>query len=427
MRAHNLSFDAELDRSDLKKATQSPDSPELTVRVFRTWEDMLSLSVTWNEFLAKSSAATICLTFEWLESWWMAYKESRELFVVSICGLDGTLVGIAPFYRTNHPNHTGTRFPIRMLRFLGTGTDGTSTSLDFIIRKGYETTGVRRLLRWLAESRSEWDILDLHLMPAESPTIAVLMEQLKHCGWPHSQKEEPHLIVPLPDQYETYLSSLSKKMRSELPYEHRRLLRKFKVDVRKIQAEAELPQAIETLFRLNTSRWQARGQRGSFHNEEKRILCREIAKRFLARGWLDFWLLELNGDPAAIEYGFRYKDTYYPLWVALNTEYKTYEAGSVLRSLIIQALINEGIHFYELMNGIEPYKMRWGAEQRSYKNLLCWLPYSRGALYMKISEVRSRGKACIDSIHRRFRDYLHNFLPPWAWNSLRNTYHRIKK
>lgn len=426
MKAHNLSFDAKSDQFDHEKSVENFDSTRLTVRIFRNWEEISQLSGVWNGLLAESCAATVCLTYEWLESWWAAYRESRELFVIGLFEPDGTLLGIAPFYRTSNPDHTGTKLPIRMLRFLGTGTDGTSTSLGLIMRPGYEVAGVRELLRWLSEKRSEWDILDLHLMPAESPMTSLLTEELERGGWPRLQKEEPHLIVPLPDQYDKYLSSLSKKMRSELPYEHRRLLKKFKVDLLKIQTEADLPQATDTLFRLNAQRWQARGKGGSFHNTEKRVFCREMAKRFLARGWLDFWFLELNGDPAAIEYGFRYKDTYYPLWVALNTQYKTYEAGSVLRSLIIQALISDGIHFYELMNGAEAYKLRWGAEQRSYKNILCALPYSRGALYLKISVLHTRSRMRIRYLNQQSLIYLRTIVPPFVRSYLKNTYHRIR-
>jgi CelD/BcsL family acetyltransferase involved in cellulose biosynthesis len=319
MKAHHLSFDIESEGSDDEKSAARNDRSRLTVKVFRTWEEITFLSESWNEFLVESCAATVCLTYEWLESWWIAYKDSRELFVIGLFESDRTLIGIAPFYRTSHPDHTGTKLPIRMLRFLGTGTDGTSTSLGLIMRAGHEMAGVLELLRWLSENRSEWDVLDLHLMPTESPITSILIRGIEHVGWLYLQKEEPHLIVPLPDRYETYLSSLSKKMRSELPYEHRRLLRQFKVDLRIVQTEAELPQATETLFQLNTLRWQARGKGGSFHNTEKTVFCREMAKRFLARGWLDFCFLELNGDTAAIEYGFRYQDTYYPLWVALNT------------------------------------------------------------------------------------------------------------
>jgi CelD/BcsL family acetyltransferase involved in cellulose biosynthesis len=427
MKAYDLSFDTNLERYDEGKSAANVDTAKLTVRTFRNWEDISRLSGIWNELLVESSAATICLTYEWLESWWIAYRASRELFVVGLFKPGGEMIGIAPFYRTSHPDHTGTKLPIRVLRFLGTGTDGTSTSLGLIFRAGYEVAGVRKLLQYLSEKRSEWDILDLHLMPAEAPMTLIMTDEIERIGWLLLQNNEPHLIVPLPDQYDKYLSSLSKKMRSELPYEHRRLLRQFKVDFRKIQTDDELPQATGILFRLNTQRWQARGKGGSFHNHEKRIFCQEMAKRFLARGWLDFWFLDLNDDTAAIEYGFRYKDTYYPLWVALNTEYKKYEAGSVLRSLIIQTLIADGIHFYELMNGAEPYKLRWGAEQRYYKNLSCVLPYSRGALYWKISSMLINSKVYFGSLRQRLRNFLSSILPSWAYNFLKNAYHRLKR
>lgn len=387
---------------------------------------MSQLSDKWDELLIQSPEATVYLTYEWLDSWWIAFNESRELLVLGFYEPDGTLTGIAPFYRTSCPEHTGTKLPIRMLRFLGTGTGALSTSQSLIMRTGHEVAVVRRLLGWLSDSRSEWDLLDLHYMRAELPSTKLLVEELIRNRWFHVQNEGSHSIIPLPDKYETYLGSLSKKMRSELPYEHRRLLKNFKVDVRKVRTEAELPQAIDAMIQLNTQRWQARGKQGSFFSSERRAFVQEMSRQFLKLGWLDFWLLDLNGRPVAIEFGFRYGETFYPQWMALDSEYQAYSPGFVLKSLIIQELIRDGIRVYDFMGGNEPYKMRWGVEGLRYKSLLCAAPYSRGALYLRISVLKKTGfKAYFGSIRSRCSNYLNSTLPPWAFGFLKGVFRRL--
>lgn len=397
------------------------DNQQLQVKIYRTWQDVSQLADRWNELLSQSSSASVYLTYEWLKSWWIAFGASRELFVIGFFGQDGTLIGIAPFYRIQNPD---TKLPVRVLRFLGTGTGALSTSLGLIFRKDYEASGVRRLLDWLSASRSEWNVMDLHYMQSESPVTQMLAGEIARNRWFYVQNEGPHSIVSLPDNYETYLGSLSKKMRSEIPYENRRLQKHFKVDIRKVLTEDELPPAVDELMRLNTERWQARGKAGSFFNEERRVFVHEMSREFLKLGWLDFWMLDLDGRPAAIEFGFRYGETFYPQWMALDSEYQAHSPGFVLKSHIIQELIRDGIRIYDFMGGVEPYKMRWGVEKLKYKSLLCAAPYSSGALYLRMSIVKKSGiKSYVRS---KCSNYLNSVLPPKAISFFKDLSHRLR-
>lgn len=367
----------------------------LTVKVYRTWDELEELAGRWNQFLVDCDTTTLCLTWEWLASWWAAYHASRELFVLGLFDAGGALAGIAPLYRTGDPKHTRTRFPLRVVRFIGTGTGGASTNLGFISRPGSEATVTGSVLDWLSQSRSAWDVLDLHLMRSELQSTKLLIEELDRRKWLQSRSQQPHRIAKLPNTYQAYLATLSKKMRTELPYEHRRLLKNFEVKLRRVEKDDDLPQAIETLMRLNTQRWRARGEPGSFANPEKRSFCVELARRFLACGWLDFWILELDGIPAAMEFGFRLGGTFYPLWVALDTQFKAYSPGAVLKALILQELIRDGVQEYEFMQGSEPYKLRWGAHELLYDTTRCARPYSWGAVYFQLSALQLRGRAFV--------------------------------
>jgi CelD/BcsL family acetyltransferase involved in cellulose biosynthesis len=145
-------------------------------------------------------------------------------------------------------------------------------------------------------------------------------------------------------------------------------------------------------MRLNSQRWQARGEPGSFGVPEKRRLAEELARRFFASGWLDFWVLDLDGKPAAMEFAFRIDGVFYPLWVALDTGYKDYSPGSVLKALIIEQLIRNGVRAYDFMQGADPYKARWGIEERKYDWASCVRPYSRAALHFRLAELQMRGR-----------------------------------
>ncbi len=373
------------------RGTHLIDAQHLTVKLYRKWDELEDLLPDWNQFASQSSAWTLCATREWLTSWWLAYGETRELFVLAAFDPNDELVGVAPLYRVRD----GAPLPkrsLQTLRFLGTGTGGTSTNLGFISRRGLEVEVTQCLLHWLSESRATWDVLDLHLMPAEWLSTIVLLRELEIRGWTRVRSRDHHRVVVFPDTYDAYTATLSKRMRTELPYEHRRLLKAFRTEVRKLETEAEVAAGLQILMRLNSQRWQARDQLGSFGVPEKRRLAQALSQRFLACGWLDFWVLELDGQTAAMEFAFRIDGVFYPLWVALDTQYKDYSPGAVLKALIIERLINDGVRVYEFMQGAEPYKARWGIEERKYDTATCARPFSRAALLFRLDALQFRAR-----------------------------------
>ena len=144
---------------------------DLLIKRIQTWEEIESIRPAWDELLSDSEAQAIFLTWEWLRSWWAAYGRSLELYFLGCFDRTGRLVGIAPLYRTRWP----LRLPVQvwMLRLLGDGS-GDSEGLDWIVLRGYEAAAVRAWLDWLDQRWSEWDILELNTLPAESPVAQIL-------------------------------------------------------------------------------------------------------------------------------------------------------------------------------------------------------------------------------------------------------------
>ena len=101
-------------------------------------------------------------------------------------------------------------------------------------------------------------------------------------------------------------------------------------------------------------------------------------------------MLELDGVPAAMEFAFRIDGVCHPLWVALDTKFKDYSPGAVLKALIIRSLIHDGVRAYDFMQGGESYKLRWGTEERKYVNLSAARPFSRAALHCSIDTLQIR-------------------------------------
>ena len=240
---------------------------DLLIKRIQTWEEIESIRPAWDELLSDSEAQAIFLTWEWLSSWWAVYGRSLDLYFLGSFDHDGRLVGIAPLYRIRWPLRL--RHQVWMLRLLGDGS-GDSEGLDCIVRRGYEVAAVHAWLNWLDQRWSEWDILELNTLPAESPVAQILQEEFRQRGWRYWQQANPHLVLALPDSLESYLGSLSKKGRYSVLSSIRGIEKQFRVCLERCESQTELPRFLDRLFDLHAKRFKAKGEQGAFQWRPRR-------------------------------------------------------------------------------------------------------------------------------------------------------------
>jgi CelD/BcsL family acetyltransferase involved in cellulose biosynthesis len=118
---------------------------------------------------------------------------------------------------------------------------------------------------------------------------------------------------------------------------------------------ASLDHDLETLFSLHRARWG--GESTTFTECEP--FHRAFAPVALSRGWLRLWLLEVDDEPVAATYGFRFgsSESYYqsgrsPKWNKMSP-------GLVLLAHAVRSAMEEGMAEFRLLRGNESHKGRF--------------------------------------------------------------------
>jgi CelD/BcsL family acetyltransferase involved in cellulose biosynthesis len=366
-----------------------PGAEECTVHVCRTWEEMEQFRERWNSLLRANPASSIFQTPEWLASWWQAYGQNRNLFALVFADSTGAVVGIAPLY-ADKTRFLGSR--LTTLRMVGAGS-GDSDGLDFITAPGYAIDCAQAFIRWLAASQTEWHVCALETLPQRSPVANYLLQRIQESGMSIDSTFTPNFIIDLPPTWAEYVSSLDSSFRPLLTRYPKRLQSRFTVKYSRCEVVDDLETQLQTLFDLHQMRWTGRGETGAFAGDARRDFYQRMAAAFLQRGWLEFWLLELNGESVGAQFCFRYNDTVSLLQEGFHPKYASEKIGYALKAYLLQEMISAGVRRYDFLGGADPYKAKFGAHQENYLNLVIGGSFKRGRMYLQVQKQKRAMKA----------------------------------
>lgn len=346
----------------------------LRMLIIENASDFAELGEQWDDLCRDSAADNVFLTWDWVEAWWAAFGATKELAAVVAYHGD-QLVGIAPLYRWRA--NSGDRRPLMLL---GSGDSVSPDYLSFIVRRGHEASATPALIEHAlggVPSRA----LDLRDVPEDSLLISWLANNRMSglCSWAACEWAEcPY--APLPAQWEEYEGALSGNMRYNLRRRTRRLLRDLGAGVVRWHENGDTSRGMGELARLHRLRWSGRAEQFGFSAPAYVDFHGEIARRFLARGWLRLYGLEVDGGVIAAWYGYRYGDKLYYYQSGFDPEWQRHSPGMVLKSVVIKDAIAEGVRELDLLKGAHEYKRAWADHSRRTLRVMIAAPGTWGRL-----------------------------------------------
>jgi CelD/BcsL family acetyltransferase involved in cellulose biosynthesis len=323
-----------------------------SVRIVTSEGEFAALAAPWNALAAEAVDGNTFLTHDWLHSWWCAYRPNGQLKIVLV-ERAGAIVGIAPMMVQREG---GLERALRRLRFIGDGTSETD-HMNFIVTGGDRAGVLATLLD--AIDHLSWDVAYFSQMPAGSHNTLQLLEHADRRGWLLD-----HLAVPcprrrLPATYEELQRSLPGRLRTSIRSARRELESLYKVEFGQVLSVEELPHTLQSLYRNHASRWSAKGEEGVFVNAKKRDFYAALSTRLLRAGKLRFFHLKLDGRVVAQQYCFAHGATVYLLQEGFDSDFAKQSVGNVLRAMVFERLIAEGIESYDFLAGSSRHKRSW--------------------------------------------------------------------
>ena len=345
-----------------------------------------TLEESWRR-LEASGNATFFQSWDWCDAWLAHYGRAIEPFIITV-SRDRNISAIAPMVKSN----SWLGLPIRRLMFIGTGPSDYG---GFLL----ETHNKQASALIAAMGDADVDLLDLHQI--DEPTVTLVKEALTEKFSVLVLEQEPTLLVKLPATFDSYLSLLSKKFRKNTVYADRRLRRDFNYEERNYKKKDEIRDAMALFFRLHQDRWRKKRLPGLFLGRRNREFHDDLTSRFDSTDRLILSVSYINGEPAAAFYGFQYGTSYAYYLGGFDPSLSKYSVSSVLIYSLIKEASSKGIEVFDFLRGREPYKLRWGAQEKPLYRVLIYRSNWRGLMGAKLAKKQNQ-------IVQRMRARLHS-------------------
>jgi hypothetical protein len=390
------------DRPHLEGAVGAPEGPskKSTVHRFSTGAGFAPLRPAWNGLVAQSARPWLYLTHEWMTDWWQTSGgPPRELFVLlAERGTDPDI--IAPLVRIVRgvPGASVKRLELMSMGTYAYSPRSLSASLEFITKAG-AAEPIRAITDYLSTNPGEWDYLRLHPLPEGSETLTELVRWAGENGYPsHVRQVFSNAVIELPDEWETFLKTLSPQFRKHLRHNNNTVEKAGGFRTFEITTADNLDALLDRMAEIETRSWKHSGG-VSLSDPEVRASYASQLRVALAVGGLTLWILEKDGKNIAYDLGIRYRDTVESLRGSFDMDYGLFSPGHYLVVAELKAFVTRGIRRVNFLWGDLAYKMKWTKKieachelylfNRTLKGRALHAAYIRTGLYRGIRFLRN--------------------------------------
>jgi CelD/BcsL family acetyltransferase involved in cellulose biosynthesis len=342
----------------------------MTVRIVQTEEEFNALKPVWDDLFDANPNHTPYQSWQWNATWWRHFGTPGELRLL-VAEEEGRVIGIAPL-RLRRRLHG---FPFRHLELIsGTRAD----YLDFLVRPGYEIAFCHQVME-LFSSSAESNFFEIRDLRESSSNVSALVAGALGASRILSLRVcDTCAAIPLTQSWETFLGTVSNRMRRAIGYDRRLFQKSFATELKIYTALPDVLRGLDDLIDVYRSRW-GRKQGHSYFDDQKAVAFeRQLCERFGATGECRLYVLYADRKPVAALLGVQRNGVYYAPLFTHSPDFHKYSVGNVLLGMVIEDCIQRSCAVLDLTRGDEAYKFRWQGQPS--RNLQLRIFRNRGAL-----------------------------------------------
>ncbi len=353
------------------------------IKIIQNINELESIESEWNDLFEESSGSNVFQSFDWNYIWLKHFlRKNDNIFIIAVYNdkENGKLEAIAPFFIR--------RFFLFLKSLMFISYD-YSDYLDIIIRKNCDKEKIyAEIFNTVLLKNKSNKIADIiYLKQVSKKTLNLISEYLQKIKKISLNFKESGncYYFNLPDNIEEYMKRFNSKQRYNI------LKRVEKADDVNIKYSAcssvntyksLFEKYLNIFFELHQKRWQGKGKRGVFYNDDIKSFFKELFISLFNKNRITLSTLKINdGNIIASAVCFDYADKKQIYLPGFDTAYSGYHPGIVLIYNDIKESINKKYKELDFLKGGEEYKQRFGAVKREnyklylYKNKIYFYIY----------------------------------------------------
>ncbi|WP_026840895.1 GNAT family N-acetyltransferase [Citrifermentans bremense] len=358
----------------------------MEMELVRDKERFLALRPEWDALCDRlGEDASVFMGYGWYRCWWEHYGGGARLHLL-VLRRQGKTVAIAPLL-LRRARLRG--MPVRAVRFL---ENGNSLHNDFLTAPECREEALRAIVGELYALRSEWDLLELNNIPADSLNFPLLTGLLAGQGVTVQQRQSlssPYL--ELAGDWETFLRGRSTRVRKTLRNIQNSLTRAGCCEVEEVTGFEEFLAVRQEVLEVARNSWTEKVG-DSLATPVNSAFFTDLAQEQAAAGALSLWLLRLDGRLIAFEYHLRGRGKEHALRASYHQEFAHLSPGAFLEMQVLKHLLveKEEIGQFDFGGSFDSYKKRWCDTGRSLYSLQAFhnAPYSLACAVVETKLVR---------------------------------------
>jgi CelD/BcsL family acetyltransferase involved in cellulose biosynthesis len=319
--------------------------------------------MVWNKFASQVSN-DISLTFEWHWALWKARLQGKDVRVVWIKDR-GELVGIFPFYvyrRQIRNISLHMVVPIAQIY----------TNHDTLLLRDVSLEMIRRILHFLQVEGYHWQAFEFltnrgSLLYTQCTGKSKSVNPWLEFTLAHNS---PYLL--LTETADKFLSKQTSNFRYNIRRKTRSLEETGKLELSVFTDKATVHKAFAYLREIEKKSWKEMAGSSITARQWEEDFYNLFSPLAAERAWLRIYVLLLNDEPIAYDYGALYKNRYFMLKTSYVEHYGKFSPGTVLRWKVIQDLYSCGVQEHDFLGESDSYKMAWTQNAHSHASILLY-------------------------------------------------------